>query len=110
MQQTITYEEFERHILDIKAITEFREGLSELSRKFSRNNEEDADFLFPTLVTNTIDLLAKITDDKFEWIDYFIFELDFGKLSDDFEIKDKDGNDIPLRTIKDLWNILSENK
>jgi len=43
------------------------------------------------------------------WIDYFIWELDFGKKNKDLKATDKDGNNIPLSNASDLYNLLIKN-
>ena len=46
--------------------------------------------------------------DKDEWIDYFCFELDFGKKWKEGVITEKDGTDIILKTAEDLYNLLEK--
>ena len=46
--------------------------------------------------------------DKDEWIDYFCFELDFGKKWKEGVITEKDGTDIILKTPEDLYNLLEK--
>jgi len=45
---------------------------------------------------------------KDSWIDYFQYDMDFGR---DYKVgcaSYKDGTNIPLATIDDLWNLLNE--
>ena len=53
-----------------------------------------------------IDFLETATNDKGEWITYFVYELDFGKENNRLQVYDKDDSEIPLSTLDDLWNIL----
>lgn len=67
---------------------------------------------FITLVENTtfqgmIDLLAHLTGDDNEWIEYFIYELEWGKRDGEVKINNKK---VPFETIEDLWNVLNEAK
>ena len=39
-------------------------------------------------------------------LDYFCWELDFGRKWEEGIIKDEDGNDIRLKTSEDLWNYI----
>lgn len=41
-------------------------------------------------------------------LDYFIFELDFGRLYRDGCIEDADGNPIKMSTADELWDILTK--
>jgi len=53
-------------------------------------------------------LLETIYDDsETKWIDYFLWELDFGKENDRLKVYDKNKKEIPLTTIDDLYNMLT---
>lgn len=55
-----------------------------------------------------IDLLMQLTNDtENKWIEYFIYELDFGKDNWRLQVYGENKNEIPLTTIEDLWNILN---
>lgn len=41
-------------------------------------------------------------------LDYYIWELEFGSKWKPGMITDADGNDIRLKTVEDLWNLLTE--
>lgn len=43
---------------------------------------------------------------KDSWIEYYCFELNFGKKNDILKIYDKEKKEIPLKTAEDLWNLL----
>lgn len=47
-------------------------------------------------------------DDPFDvtWIDYFIYELDWGQDWKEGDVVDEDGNNIKLATLDDLWDYL----
>jgi hypothetical protein len=55
-----------------------------------------------------IDILEDVTNDNAGWIEYFLWELDFGKENWRLKIYDKDKKEIPLSSIDDLWNLLNE--
>lgn len=48
--------------------------------------------------------------DKDEWIEYFCFELNFGKKWEPGLIRDDNGLDIVLQTPEDLYDLLQHNK
>ena len=102
----INYEQFERHIKDILKITNFDDGLNELTKPFRESGEDFINISFPTLTSNVISLLEILTNDKNEWISYWIYELDCGKKYKEGCVVDANKKNIPLKTIKDLWNIL----
>ena len=103
----ITYEEFERHLKDVISITELSNALYELGRKYYRENRAgDFSLEFPDLAYNVVELLEKLTNDKYEWIDYWVCELECGTKAEEYGVKDEAGNPIPLKSISDLWNLL----
>lgn len=46
-------------------------------------------------------------DDKCDWIGYWMWELNFGENWKPGTVTEN-GNDIPLKTIDDLWNLLTK--
>ena len=103
----LSFEDFKRHIKDIQLMLELQDKIDDAKYNFNKSEtKEEFHFLFPTGIDNIIELLVILTNDKDEWISYWIYELDFGKRADDFECTDKDENKIPMNTIEDLWAVL----
>ena len=73
-----------------------------------RKNIDDFEFSFPTLEYQLKFALEKMfcDDSNLSWIEYFVYDLDFGTKYEDGMIKDGDGNIIKLATIEDLYNLL----
>ena len=46
-----------------------------------------------------------MNDKETEWIDYYLWEKDYGR-DNQLEVTEKDGTPIPLTTAEDLWNLL----
>lgn len=44
------------------------------------------------------------------WIEYFCFELDFGRKNDKLKATNADGTDIPLNNAAELWDFLENQK
>lgn len=101
----ISKEEFVKAINDVKNTTKYQEGLNNYFRK---NNAEGYIFQ-PDCCDTVLRLLHTYfaNGDKNEWIDYFCFELDFGRKWEHGSIKDKDGNEIVLKTPEDLYELIS---
>lgn len=67
------------------------------------------------LLQQNIELLEYIFDDQdTKWINYWLWELDFGERNnkekyDDraLTVHDEDGSEIPLESIEDLYNLLT---
>lgn len=106
----ITYEEFEKHMKDIVDLIRFEDNIESLGREYSKTREQNVEMKFPTLVDNVILLLQKLTGDKEDWIYYWLYELDCGKDYKEGYVTDADGNNIELKTIRDLWDLLNESQ
>ena len=57
------------------------------------------------IVVAMIELLQDLTNDELKWIDYFVWELKMGEEYEEGNVV-LDGENVPLKTIEDLWNIL----
>lgn len=105
MSKQISYDDFKRHLSDIEKIIRLEDNVIRLSSDYSKKSTEEFRLSFPTLVTNAIELLEVMLDDKDEWISYYIFELDFNKTGETTEVG-IDGKNYPLNSIKDLWELI----
>lgn len=54
-------------------------------------------------------LKSEISDEEDSWIDYYMYELDFGRESDRLKAYDKDGKELPLSTPEDLYDLIENN-
>jgi len=62
------------------------------------------------IMLQLITLLKLSFKDDSDWIDYFIYDLDFGRDYKEGCVMSKDKKPIPLVTIDDLWNLLHSDK
>lgn len=106
MKETIIYEEFERYIDSIQMVLDVENSLMAISSDVRIKSKSEFTLYYPSLISEVIELLGKAVGDKYDWINYYVFELDFGKQGDILQVKNSAGNIIPLRTTKDLWNII----
>lgn len=102
----LSKEEFVKAINEVENVCRYQEGLNNYFRK----NNVDGYIFQPDCTSTVISLLHTIsgTKDKDEWINYFCFELDFGKKWKEGMITEKDGTDIILKTSEDLYNLLEK--
>lgn len=102
----LSKEKFIKAIDDVESVCRYQEGLNNYFRK----NNVDGYIFQPDCTSTVINLLHTIagTKDKDEWIDYFCFELDFGKKWKEGMITEKDGTDIILKTSEDLYDLLEK--
>lgn len=101
----LNIDEFKSAIESYKDVINFTDDLNDLFVKYGCCG----DVCPPTGSGIIIDLLESIFDDKSGWISYWVFELKFGEDYQDGYVKDKDGNNISLKTADDLYDLLVEN-
>lgn len=58
------------------------------------------------IISNYIKLLKERFNDAYDNIDYYIYELDWGRKATEKSIT-KDNKPIPINTIEDLWNLIN---
>jgi hypothetical protein len=104
----ITYEEFEQSIKAICDCLDFQDSISEAVYRYNDTSKDDATLFLPTAwIDACINLLEILTDDiENNWIAYWLFEIERGKDYTDGCVTESDGSIIPLKTPKDLWNLL----
>ena len=87
-----------------------REQQYDRLNKIIRSIEPDSYILGDTGYSILVQkLLVEATNDEYDYISYFMWDLDFGRKWQPGTITEADGTDIPLKTIDDLWHLL-ENK
>ena len=98
----LEFEDFEKYMLEIKdQINKERkldEALHEMSPDFGGFSTES--------INLEVELLKRLMLDDEDWIGYYIWEADWGETFD--RVWDKDNNEIPLKTLEDLYNIIVE--
>lgn len=99
----ISKEQFVKHVNAIKD----KHDLDSRLNKFFSDNSIDGYIMFPDLTPNLIEVLHTIFGeaDKEEWIEYFMFELNFGKGWKPGMVN-VHGKDIPLSTPEELYDFL----
>jgi hypothetical protein len=99
----LSKKDFINAINDVEKVNRYQEGLNNYLRK----NDVEGYIFQPDCSSTVINLLHNIMGekDKDEWIDYYCFELDFGKKWKEGTIN-IDGKDITLQTPEDLYNLL----
>ena len=70
------------------------------------NDFFDAHCLFMSNEASLLLTLKTMFDDKEDWIEYYCFELNYGKTYTKGDIIDADGNDIVLSTPEQLYDFL----
>ena len=101
----ISYKEFEDYMLRLKCIieadTKVDSALREVSPEFGGFHNEIA-------IDLVLDMLKRLTHDEFDNISYYIWDTNWGENWVSGMITDEKGNDIPMKTLKDLYELLEE--
>lgn len=102
----ISFDEFNKYMIAIEDVCKLQDDIDKVVRKFNYKSKSMAELYFPTLIVETISLLSMLVGDVCNWIDYWVFELDFGKKYTVGCVTDENGDNISLNTIEDLWNLI----
>lgn len=54
-------------------------------------------------------LLKELLSDEYDYIEFYMWELDFGKAYKDGVLTEDDGTPIPLRTPEELYDLITNN-
>lgn len=105
---SLTFELFDRCLRECESLWCANDAIYRLLTKHGKEFGEYVEFGLPTQTTSVIQLLGLLTHDDDHWIDYWCYELGFGKFAapDTVTI---DGEHVPLYTTKDLWSLLLQN-
>ena len=98
-----TYEEFEDVMIEWKTVREQQDEINSVFRKLGCGS-----LIMPDCCYGLQKTLEKMFCDEeiMSNIEYFVYELDFGKYYVDGMIQDGDGNNIKMSTIRDLYDSL----
>lgn len=102
----IEYKLFEEYMSKLKEILD---ASDELNNALKRVSPDFGGFFNEVSIGLILSLLSKLTHDDCDNIGYFIYELEWGTKWYKGCVTDPDDNDIPMGTMKDLYNYLKEN-
>lgn len=89
-----------KELVDIK---DCEDGLNEAFKKF----EPDFNYIgFGRYETLVVDSIKEAMDDKYDWISYWIYDLECGTKAKKKTVTSKDGKNIPIKTLDNLYNII----
>lgn len=98
----MTKEEFIRYMENIKGYVEKEHAIDDALRALS---PDFGGFCLGDILDDLVKLLAKCVGDKYENLDYYIWEYDFGASALADSVSDDDGP-IPFRTPEDVYNCI----
>lgn len=101
----LDYKQFEEMINEIIELEKLEKDIDTAMKKLS------PDFMGFSLIrpmSALVKLLSYSMSDTNEWISYWLYELDFGRKAVKNTVTDKKGKNIPLKTISNLYDILTD--
>jgi len=96
----------------IKLMTNYKEldiDINNVNIAMRKLDPDFGGFCISRVATAILEVLQAALDDKGDWISYYIYDLEWGTKYKKGCIKEKDGKNIPLKTLGDLYNLLTEN-
>ncbi len=105
--ERISKDEFVKILKKIQDDWDFYSLISSLGHK---NNREDTLNISPKTVDVAIELLEKLSGDRYEYISWWCFEKDFGRRVD-INVYEGKGEDqiVPTDTAEDLYDLITQN-
>lgn len=108
----LSEQEFVDIIDRLREAADLQAQVDKLFRNSRENIENDfcnAAALQISHESSVVFLLKRIMYDQYEYIDYFIYELDYGRKYEPGMITDESGQDIDIHTSKLLYDFISDN-
>lgn len=108
----LSEKEFVDIINRLRESADLREQVDKLFRNSRENVENDfcnAASLQISHESSVVFLLKRIMHDQYEYIDYFIYELDYGRKYEAGMITDENGQDIDMHSPNLLYDFISKN-
>lgn len=102
-ERKIKFQDFKKYLDTLRRHLDFKNIAYEAAEKA----DDFVTFDVPMMDSEVVDLLELLMEDEEDAIGYWVYDLNFGREYKDGDIKDDDGNIIPLKTEKDLWKYLT---
>ena len=96
----------EKFIKAIKELEKFEKDIHAVHEAFKKLDPDFGGFYFSRANTLIGEILKDVMNDEYDNIDYFIYELDYGKKWHKGTITARNGKDIKMQTPEDLYNYL----
>ena len=101
MPNKMDFEQFERFMTEYLALLDDEEAASAALKKL------DPDFNYLGFGRHSqliLEALKAAMGDKYDYISYWLYDLDRGKKWHKGSVTEKDGSDIPLKTLRQLFD------
>lgn len=88
---------------ELIVLKKYEQGVDEALKKFCPDFNYVCFDRYERLI---VSLLTIAMNDKYNWISYWLYDLDCGNKARPNTVKEKTGKNIPCKTIKDLYNLI----
>jgi len=105
VEKMISYDKFNHYMTKLQ---EFEDIENDIDKALNRLSPDFGGFFLGEIKNEYLSMLKELTHDKYNDIAYFIYDLEYGSKWKVGTITTKDGKDIKLSTIKDLYDYLKE--
>jgi len=99
----MTKEQFIKMMKELVSIKKDEEALQKAFQKFEPEFDHFCFNRYEELVVRSIELAM---NDKYDWISYWIYDLECGTKAKRDSVQDKYGNDMEVRTLANLYEII----
>lgn len=103
MKEYLNKKDFINSMKELKKIIDDVHNVDDALRKL---DPDFGGFFISRVINVNFHLLKNIFNDKDDWIEYYVYELNWGKSWKKGMITSKEGDDIKLKTLSDLYKIL----
>ncbi|MCP6727365.1 MAG: hypothetical protein KJI69_05150 [Patescibacteria group bacterium] len=93
-------------IAALKIIKSLTDDVEEVHLAMKKLDPDFGGFFISRIDTALLDMLKLVTNDKHNWISYYIYDLEWGTKWKKGTVTDKEGRDIPMKTMNDLYNVM----
>jgi hypothetical protein len=94
---------FKKLMTDFIKIRKDEENLHEAMRRF---DSDFGGFSLGKYECLWLETMKEAMDDEYDYLSYWIYELDFGKKAKKNSITEKNGTPIPIKTLDNLYDII----
>lgn len=104
----LTFEKFCEYLQTVDDLMELNDGIYHHIARYNEKHNDFGEFYMPNSASDIVDLLALILEDDGDWISYWVYDKDCGRLCHVDDVTDEHGNSIPFKTYEDVWNFLAQ--
>ena len=98
------YKTFEKLMKELVSLKEDEDNINNAFRKFEPDFNGITFGRYETLVVQAI---KEAMNDEYDYIGYWLYEVDCGKKAKVGTVTDKDGKNIPIKTLKNLYDLIT---